>query len=58
MQEILVLILVAVAGVYAFRRVKRALTVGEGEAKKCAGCPVNPGNLRKRKTVGQRVNNV
>lgn len=40
MQEILVFILVAVAGVYAFRRVKRALTVGEGEAKKCVGCPV------------------
>ncbi len=44
MQEILVFILVAAAGVYAFRRIKRALTVGEGEAAKCAGCPVNPGN--------------
>lgn len=58
MQEILVLILVVVAGVYAFRRVKRALTVGEGEAQKCAGCPVNPSNLRKQKNMGHRVNNV
>lgn len=49
MQEILVLIVVAFAGVYAFRRVKRVLTVGEGKAQKCAGCPVNPANLRKRK---------
>lgn len=40
MQEIIVLLVVIIAGIYVFYRVKKVLTVGE-EDRKCPNCPVN-----------------
>jgi hypothetical protein len=45
MQELIVLILVFVAGCYVFRRVKKTLSVGE-EDRTCSHCPVNVTKLK------------
>lgn len=39
MQELLVLLVVIIAGIYTFRHLRHTLTVGEKDSA-CNGCPV------------------
>ncbi len=47
MQQIIVIVLVILSGIYIYRRMRKTLTVGE-DGRKCAHCPVEKVTVKKK----------